>query len=126
LKEMTDMTGIRVAIPLVVAITALLSVPIAAQKVVRVGGEVRAPRRVKNVNPAYPEEAKAAGVSGVVIVEIRIGTEGTVVQARVSRSIPLLDQAALDAIYEWEYEPTMLNGEPVEVLMTVTVNFTLE
>jgi len=120
------MRGIRFAFPLVVAIAALLSVPIAAQKVVRVGGEVRAPTRVKNVNPVYPEEAKAAGVSGVVIVEIKIGTGGSVIEAHVLRSIPLLDQAALDAIYQWEYDPTILNGEPVEVLMTVTVNFTLQ
>jgi protein TonB len=120
------MTGIRFAFTLVVVIAALLGVPVDAQKVVRVGGEVRAPTRVKNVNPVYPEEAKAAGVSGVVIVEIRIGTRGSVAEARVVRSVPLLDQAALDAIYQWEYEPTMLNGEPVDVLMTVTVNFTLD
>ena len=118
------MTGIR--FPLAVAIVALLGVPLAAQKVVRVGGNVRAPRQVKRVDPVYPEEAKAAGVSGVVIIEITIGTGGPVVKAVVLRSIPMLDQAALDAVYQWEYEPTLLNGEPVEVVMTVTVNFTLK
>jgi protein TonB len=105
---------------------ALLSVPIAGRDAVRVGGEIRPPTRVKNVQPVYPDDAKAAGVSGIVLVEITIGTRGSVVDAQVSKSIPLLDQAALDAIYQWEYEPTVLNGEPVEVLMTVTVNFTLE
>ena len=120
------MTSVRVAIPLAAAIVALLSVPVAAQKVLHVGGDIRAPRQVKRVDPVYPEEAKAAGVSGVVIIEITIGTGGSVVKAVVLRSIPLLDQAALDAVYQWEYEPTLLNGEPAEVVMTVTVNFTLK
>lgn len=120
------MTDNRVAFPLAVAIIALLSVPIAAQEVVHVGGNIRAPRQVKHVDPVYPEEAKAAGVQGVVVIEIRIGTKGSVVEARVLRSIPMLDQAALDAVYQWEYEPTLLNGKPVDVEITVTVNFTLK
>jgi TonB family protein len=67
------------------------------------------------------------GVSGVVIIDIKVGTDGSVAEARVLRSIPLPDQAALDAaVYQWTFEPTLLNGEPVEVLMTVTVNFTLQ
>ena len=119
------MTRIRFALALAVAAIALLSVPVAAQKVVRVGGDIRAPRQVKRVNPVYPEEAKKAGVSGVVILDATIGTDGSVVKAVILRSIPMLDQAALDAVYQWEYEPTLLNGEPVEVVMTVTVNFAL-
>jgi periplasmic protein TonB len=66
-----------------------------------------------------------ARVQGVVIIELVIATDGTVGEAWVLRSIPLLDQAALDAVVEWRYEPTLLNGAPVEVIATVTVNFTL-
>ena len=119
------MTSTRSASPLAVAVIALLGVSITAQRVVRVGRDVPPPRPVKHVDPVYPDEAKAAGVSGVVIIEITVGTAGSVVEASVLRSIPLLDQAALDAVSQWEYEPTVLNGEPVEVLMTVTVNFAL-
>lgn len=119
------MTRTRFAVQLAAAILALLVVPIAANQVVRVGGAIQPPRPVRHVDPVYPEAAKAAGVSGVVIIDIRIGTDGSVVEARVLRSIPLLDQAALDAVYQWKYEPTLLNGEAVEVLMTVTVNFAL-
>ena len=99
------MMGTRLAVPLAVALIALFGVPIAAQKVVRVGGDVRAPRPVRHVDAVYPEEARAAGVSGVVIIEVTVGTDGSVAVARVVRSIPLLDQAALDAVYQWDTCP---------------------
>jgi protein TonB len=65
-------------------------------------------------------------VQGVVIIEATIDTEGRVRNAFVLRSIPLLDQAALDAVRQWEFEPVQLNGVPKPVIMTVTVNFTLQ
>ena len=77
------------------------------------------------MEPAYPPTARAAGVQGVVILEITIGEDGAVSNARVLRSIPLLDQAALDAVRQWRYEPTLLNGAPTPVIMTATVNFSL-
>jgi periplasmic protein TonB len=120
------MARTRFASLLAMAMVALLGVTMAAQQVVRVGGNVQAPHPVKHVDPVYPEEAKAAGVSGVVIIEITVATDGTVADARVLRSIPMLDQAALDAVRQWQYEPTLLNGEPVDVIMTVTVNFSLQ
>jgi TonB family protein len=92
---------------------------------IRVGGDVRQPTKTKHVSPAYPELAEAASVQGVVILEARIGVEGKVTHARVLRSVPLLDQAALDAVMQWEFQPTLLNGQPVPVMMTVTVQFTL-
>ena len=61
-----------------------------------------------------------------MIIEATIGPNGKVQDARVLRSIPLLDQAALDAVSQWEYSPTLLNGVPVPVIMTVTVNFTFQ
>jgi TonB family protein len=97
----------------------------AAQRRVRVGGAVKPPVRVVNVNPVYPEDAKAAGIEGIVILEIVIGEDGSVIETRVAESVPELDQAAIDAVVQWQYEPTLLNGEPVEVEMTVTINFTL-
>ena len=78
-----------------------------------------------NVNPVYPEDAKAAGIEGIVVLDVVIGENGSVIEARVIRSIPELDQAAIDAVLQWQYEPTLLNGEPVEVEMNVTINFTL-
>jgi TonB family protein len=96
-----------------------------ASAVRRVGGEIREPRKLKNVPPVYPEEAKKAGVQGVVILECTISPEGKVVDVRVLRGIPLLDPAAVEAVKQWEYTPTLLEGKPVPVIMTVTVNFRL-
>ena len=92
---------------------------------IRVSG-IRIPTRIKNVQPVYPELARQARVSGTVIVEALIGTDGRVTGARVVRSIPLLDQAALVAVSQWLYTPTLLSGVPVSILMTVTVTFRLQ
>jgi TonB family protein len=92
---------------------------------VRVGGNIAPPKKLKDVKPVYPELATSARVQGVVIVEAVIGQDGKVQNSRVLRSIPLLDQGALDAVKQWEFTPTILNGEYVPVVMTVTVNFTL-
>ena len=91
----------------------------------RVGGSIKAPMKIKDVRPVYPQEARDAKVSGVVIIETRIGMNGAVESAHVLKSIPLLDQAALDAVKQWQFAPTLMNGAPVPVIMTVTVNFTL-
>ncbi|MEP6917730.1 MAG: TonB family protein, partial [Acidobacteriota bacterium] len=93
---------------------------------VRVGGNVRPPTKIKDARPVYPVEAKAAGISGVVILEVTIGIDGRVVNTRILRSIPALDQAATDAVAQWEFTPTELNGQVVPVIMTATVNFTLQ
>jgi protein TonB len=92
---------------------------------VRVGGSIKAPTQIKKVQPSFPAEARAAGLQGVVIMEAIIGVDGTVSDVRVLRSVPLLDQAATDAVRQWEYTPTLLNGVPVPLIMTVTVTFTL-
>jgi TonB family protein len=93
---------------------------------VRIGGNIKSPAKVYTVNPVYPKEAQDSRVSGMVIVEVLIDTQGDVRSAHVLRSIPLLDQAALDAVQQWRFEPTVLDGKAVPVLMTVTVNFTLQ
>jgi protein TonB len=92
---------------------------------VRVGGDIRRPEKIKHVDPVYPSIAKAARVSGMVIVEATIATDGSVRGARVIRSVPMLDQAALDAVAQWRYTPTLLNGQPVEVVMSVNVTFAI-
>ena len=81
---------------------------------------------MKDVKPIYPAIAQSARVQGIVIIEATIGPGGTVQEAKVLRSIPLLDAAALDAVKQWVFTPTLLNGLPVPVIMTVTVNFTLQ
>jgi protein TonB len=93
---------------------------------VRVGGQIKTPTKVKDQRPVYPAIAQSARVQGVVIIEAVIGPDGRVQDAKVLRSIPLLDAAALDAVRQWQYTPTLLNGVPVPVIMTVTVNFTLQ
>jgi protein TonB len=91
----------------------------------RVGGNIRAPQKIADVAPIYPAIARAARVRGVVILEAVIGEDGTVRNVRVLRSIALLDAAALEAVQQWRFTPTLLNGEPVPIVMTVTVAFTL-
>jgi len=73
----------------------------------------------------YPPIALASKTQGIVIVEAVIGVDGRVQEARILRSIPLLDRAALEAVRQWEFTATLLNNQPVPVIMTVTVQFTL-
>jgi len=91
----------------------------------RTGGAIREPRKIRDVPPIYPELARAAKIEGLVILEATIDERGVVTDARVLRSVPLLDAAALTALKQWRYTPTLLNGVPVQVLMTVTFRFTL-
>jgi protein TonB len=93
--------------------------------VYRVGSGINPPTKIKDVRPVYPPDARSAGVQGVVILEVQIAEDGTVASALVVRSIPLLDDAALDAVRQWVFQPTLLNGVPISVMMMVTVNFTL-
>lgn len=92
---------------------------------VRVGGAIKQPRKLKNVSPTYPEIARQARVQGVVILECTIDPRGEVVHVKVLRGIPLLDVAAVDAVKQWVYEPTLVDGVAVTVIMTATVNFRL-
>jgi protein TonB len=90
---------------------------------VRVGGNVRPPRKIFDVRPAMPDEAAGAGIRGIVILEITIDVDGTVKDARVLRSIPMLDAAALEAVRRWRYDATTIDGKAMPVIMTVSVNF---
>jgi TonB family protein len=93
---------------------------------VHVGGPVKPPVKTKDVRAVYPDIAAAAEVQGVVIIEATIGANGKVVQATVLRSIPLLDAAAIEAVRQWEFEPTVVDAVAVPLILTVTVNFALQ
>jgi len=92
---------------------------------VRVGRGVTPPKKIREVAPIYPPIAVAARREGLVILEAVIAEDGSVRDVKVLRSVPLLDQAAMDAVRQWRFTPTLLSGEPVPVVMTVTVDFKL-
>ncbi|HEY1338133.1 MAG TPA: energy transducer TonB, partial [Bryobacteraceae bacterium] len=92
---------------------------------IRVGGNVQQARLIRQPKPVYPPLAKQARISGVVHLEAIIAKDGTVQQLKVIQGHPLLVPAALEAVKQWVYQPTLLNGEPVEVVTQIDVNFTL-
>jgi protein TonB len=92
----------------------------------RVSAGIKEPRRIVYVAPVYPELARVARVEGIVIVDCTIDRDGRVIDARVLRGHPLLDEAALAAVRRWVYMPSLLSGVPVPVLMTVTVRFVIQ
>jgi TonB family protein len=91
----------------------------------RIGGNVMEANLVKKVQPAYPPSAKAARVQGVVEFTAQIDKTGRVIQLDLVRGHPLLVNAARDAVMQWEYRPTLLNGQPVAVITDIIVNFIL-
>ena len=95
---------------------------------IRVGGNIRAPRKELDVRPVYPAAMREAGLTGVVPIEAVIGSDGTVSSVRVlsAQVHPDFAIAAVDAVRQWRFTPTLLNGVPVEVVMTVSVRFDLE
>jgi TonB family protein len=96
-------------------------------KPVRLGKNVAPPPAAKkSVKAAYPEEARAARIQGEVLLETIIDAEGKVAAVRVTRSVPGLDEAAVDAAWRWEFTPALLNGRPTPVLMTMVMNFALK
>jgi len=92
---------------------------------IRVGGNVQARNLVRKVVPRYPEEARRAGIQGIVRFQVTIGKDGLIQDLQLVSGDPALVQAAKDAVQQWVYKPTLLNGQPVEVLTVIDVNFTL-
>jgi protein TonB len=90
---------------------------------VPVGGIVQAPRKIAEVAPIYPPIALAARKGGLVILQAVIDEEGLVREVKVLRSDPLFDQSAMNAVKQWRFTKPTLNGEPIPVVMTVTVTF---
>jgi protein TonB len=99
--------------------------PPKAKGPVRVGGNVIAANLLRQVQPIYPPIAKTAHISGTVVLHAIISKDGTIEQLEYISGPPLLMKNAMDAVRQWRYRPTMLNGEPVEVDTTVSVVFTL-
>jgi protein TonB len=94
---------------------------------IRVGGDVAQSNIVYKVNPQYPPEARQARIEGVLILSVQIAKDGTISDVKIiSASNPLLIPGVVDAVRQWVYKPTLLNGEPVEVITTVTINFSLQ
>jgi periplasmic protein TonB len=99
--------------------------PAPVRQIQRIGGSVQQANLIHQVTPRYPPLARQARVQGVVVLEAVISKEGFVDEMKVVAGHPLLTQAAVDAVKEWRYRPTLLNGEPVAVITTITVSFNL-
>jgi protein TonB len=99
--------------------------PPVSREPIRLHSGMQAPRKIVNVPPRYPTHAQLTRIEGVVVLDAVIDPTGRVTDVRVTRSIQALDQAAIDAVRQWRFTPTLLNGEPVSILLTVTVRFTL-
>ena len=92
-----------------------------------IGGQIKAPQKLADVRPQYPADVSAAGIGGVVVLDARIGTDGDVVDVSVVKSVhPELDNAAVDAVKQWQFSSTLLNCQPIEVKMKVTANFVIQ
>lgn len=97
-----------------------------AEGPVGAAGDKKPPKLIREVAPVYPEEAREAEIEGVVIIEVTTDIYGRVKNARILNSIPMLDQAAIDAVKQWIYEPTVVDGKPIEDTFTVTVTFKIK
>jgi len=102
-----------------------VGVPGYGTKRIRVGSAVQAANLIHKVTPAYPPEAKAARIQGTVRFTAEIGKDGTIQNLLLESGDPLLVQAAQEAVRQWVYKPTLLNGDPIDVVTTIDVNFTL-
>jgi len=123
MTKRTVLVTIAIGIGMLAAsITAVAADP--PQKI-RIGGAVQAANLISKVDPVYPPEAKQAGTQGTVRLAVDIGSDGKVVSVNAQSGPDVLVQAAVEAVKQWTYKPVLLNGEPVEVLTTVDVNFTL-
>jgi periplasmic protein TonB len=98
--------------------------PVTPQRI-RVGGQVQAAKLIRQPKPIYPPLAKQARISGHVLLNAIIGKDGTITNLTVASGHPLLIPAALEAVKQWVYQPTLLNNDPVEVVTQIDVNFTL-
>ena len=108
-----------------VSVPALVKTPAPAPKRIRLPAQVAEANLIHDVTPLYPPEAGRKRVEGTVVLMAVIGKDGTVRDVRVESGLPLLAQAAIDAVKQWRYKPYLLNGEPVEVDSHITINFTL-
>jgi protein TonB len=98
-----------------------------ARAPVRIGGQINVPALVKRVEPVYPDVAAMAHLSGIVILEATVGSDGCVEAVKVLRSRHLvLDKASEEALMQWQYSPLVLNGVPTPFVLTVTFTFSVK
>jgi protein TonB len=95
-------------------------------RVVRIGGQIKEPKKIRDVRPVYPDLAVQSRVSALVILEAEVDVRGHVKAVKVLRGHPLFDDAAMEAVKQWRYQPLLLNGEPTGFVLTVTINFNLQ
>ncbi len=92
-----------------------------------VGGNITEPIKISGPNPVYPEAARRARIQGVVVLECTLGKDGTVKEVKILKGLPLgLTESAMEAVQKWRFQPSTLNGKPVEVLYVLTVRFNLQ
>lgn len=115
--------ALKIVVCLALAVVAALAQP----KQIRVGGNVQQANLVQKIAPSYPVAMKAQGLEASVLLNVVISSEGVPTSISVQdTSVPReFSDAAIDAVKQWRYKPTLLNGEPVEVLTTIQINFTL-
>jgi periplasmic protein TonB len=94
--------------------------------VVRIGGQLVAPKLLHRVDPQYPDLAAQARLQGLIILEAWVGMDGRVKSVKLLRGAPLFDEPAVAAVQQWRYKPLLLNGQPTEFILTVTLVFKLE
>jgi protein TonB len=99
--------------------------PVPPPAVVRIGGSMKTPRLARRVEPLYPDIAQRAAIEGIVILEATVGEDGRVDGVKVLRSQAVLEQAAIEAVKQWQYEPLIYNGRPTPFVLTVTLSFNL-
>lgn len=120
--EGEEVTATRLA---TILLALALGAPASAEEPLRVGGQISAPVKIKNVFPVYPQELKDAGVQDVVFLEATINEEGAVVDLHALHGVPDLVKASEAAVRQWRYHPVRLNGEPTPVVFTITVAYFL-
>lgn len=91
-----------------------------------IGSEVAQANLINQVKPVYPPLARSARVQGSVVLQVTIDKQGVITNLGVVSGHPLLDEAAVEAVRQWKYRPMLLNGQPIEVVTTVTVNFVFQ
>jgi protein TonB len=112
----------------IVALLVVVLVPVIANaQPYRVGGDVKAPVATYRVEPTYTEEARRERIGGIVILETLIDRNGVVKDVTILKPLPAgLSEAAVDAVKQWTFKPGTLDGQPVDVVFNLTVNFKID
>lgn len=117
---------LRVAAIAFAAVVLAIGIPVRADQVYKVGGDVQAPHVVSRVDPTYPEEARHEKIQGAVLLSVVVGTDGMAHEISVIRSLdPGLDRAAAEAVEQWHFAPGTRKGEAVPVKAMIEINFKL-